>query len=76
MMFKKKCPICGAKNSKERMTCAECGAPLALQKTEEKVTEESLEAIEDIESSFAGGLHYWSLLGLWNLLVPRVWLRI
>ena len=31
MFFKKKCPICGAKNSKERMACIECGAPLASE---------------------------------------------
>lgn len=24
-MFKKKCPSCGAKNDKERMSCIECG---------------------------------------------------
>ena len=34
MFFKRKCPHCGAKNPKERMTCAECGAPLALGQVE------------------------------------------
>jgi len=39
MFFKKKCPSCGAKNDKERMACAECGAPLALEKAGRQVTE-------------------------------------
>lgn len=51
MFFKKKCPNCGAKNPKERMTCAECGAPLTLGQVERQVTEVPLEAMEDIEST-------------------------
>ena len=39
MFSKVKCPKCGAKNSKERMTCAECGAPLTLSQAEVQVTE-------------------------------------
>ncbi len=51
MFFKKKCPNCGAKNPKERMTCAECGAPLDLGHVESQVTEGPLEVTEDIEST-------------------------
>jgi len=29
-MFKQKCPSCGAKNSKERTVCIECGVPFEL----------------------------------------------
>ena len=36
MFSKRKCPNCGAKNSKERMTCAECGAPLASGQAEDQ----------------------------------------
>ena len=34
MLFKKKCPICGAKNNKERIVCIECGAPFASREVE------------------------------------------
>ena len=30
VMFGKKCPSCGAKNSKERMTCIQCSAPFRI----------------------------------------------
>lgn len=30
-MFKKRCRVCGARNSKERMTCAECGSLLNFE---------------------------------------------
>ena len=33
-MFKKKCPRCGAKNDKARMSCIECGAPFLLVEEE------------------------------------------
>ena len=36
MFFKKKCPTCGAKNPKERTTCAECGAALASEQAKEQ----------------------------------------
>ena len=38
-MFKKKCPICGAKNDKERMVCIECSAPFASPQVEGQLTE-------------------------------------
>jgi hypothetical protein len=38
VFFKKKCPNCGAKNSKDRMTCATCGASLYLGQDEGQVT--------------------------------------
>ena len=28
MLFKKRCSVCGARNSKERIVCIECSAPL------------------------------------------------
>ena len=49
MLFRKKCPACGAKNPKERMTCVECGAPLALEKAEKQVTAVPLETTEGDE---------------------------
>ena len=49
MFFKVKCPNCGAKNSKERMTCETCGTPLALGQVKRQVTEVPLEAMEDID---------------------------
>jgi hypothetical protein len=36
MFFKKKCPNYG-ENPKERMTCATCGAPLALGRVDRRV---------------------------------------
>ncbi len=38
MFLKKKCPNCGAKNDKERMTCIECGAPFASGQVAEQLT--------------------------------------
>ena len=43
MFSKVKCPTCGAKNSKERITCAECGAPLDLGQDEGQLTQISTE---------------------------------
>lgn len=42
MFSKVKCPNCGAKNSKERMTCAECGTPLALGRSEGPAAKEEV----------------------------------
>jgi hypothetical protein len=36
MMFNKKCPVCGARNSKERMTCVECDRPLNIERIEQR----------------------------------------
>jgi hypothetical protein len=49
MFSKVKCPKCGAKNSKERMTCAECGASIYLGQDEGQLTEVPLEVMEDID---------------------------
>lgn len=35
-MFKKKCPVCGVKNSKERTVCIDCGAPFASGQIDER----------------------------------------
>jgi heat shock protein HtpX len=43
MFSKNKCPKCGARNSKERMTCTVCGAPLALVQAKGQPTEVPLE---------------------------------
>jgi len=43
MMAKKKCPVCGAKNDKERMVCIECGTPLALEQVGEQLARVSTE---------------------------------
>lgn len=40
-MFKKKCPVCGAKNSKERTVCIECGAPLASEQVKRQLPQVS-----------------------------------
>jgi uncharacterized OB-fold protein len=37
MFSKVKCPNCGAKNSKERMTCVECGTSLASEQVERQL---------------------------------------
>ncbi len=46
-MFKKKCPSCGVKNNKERVTCIECGAPFELGKVSEPY--KKLDRIERLE---------------------------
>lgn len=51
MFFKVKCPNCGAKNSKERMTCAACGDSLVLGRVKNRTTEVPPEVIGDIEST-------------------------
>jgi DNA-directed RNA polymerase subunit RPC12/RpoP len=38
MMFNIKCPHCGAKNDKERITCMECGKPFDTKTTAEEFT--------------------------------------
>ncbi len=40
MFFKKKCPRCGAKNSKERLTCMECGVSFENKQVKEDVSKE------------------------------------
>ena len=53
MFFKKKCPNCGAKNDKERMTCIMCGAPFILGQVEGQVvnvsTRSETQAMEEEE---------------------------
>ena len=51
MLFKKKCPTCGVRNPRERVTCIGCGAPLALEKAEKQVATVPLETTEDDESA-------------------------
>ena len=45
MFFKKKCPICGAKNSRDATTCASCGTPFELRQAEGQI------AIEDYDEA-------------------------
>ena len=45
MFFKKKCPICGAKNSSDATTCASCGTPFELRQAEDQI------AIEDYDEA-------------------------
>jgi hypothetical protein len=35
-MFKKRCQFCGARNSKERLTCLECGKPFTVERGERR----------------------------------------
>ena len=42
-MSKVKCPNCGAKNSKERMTCVECGTSLTSEQVERQLSQVSTE---------------------------------
>ncbi|GAG95007.1 unnamed protein product, partial [marine sediment metagenome] len=65
MFFKKKCPNCGAKNSKERMTCAECGAFLTSEQVERQLpqvptaqvpTEAEVQGKTVIEKEFKEGI--------------------
>jgi len=50
MMFKKKCPVCGAKNSKERTACIECGAPLASEQVKGQLSRVSTEAEAQVKT--------------------------
>lgn len=50
MMFKKKCPVCGAKNSKERITCIECGIPFASREVVGQVARVSTEAEAQVKT--------------------------
>ena len=45
MLFKKKCPSCGAKNPKNAVTCAKCGALTELGQAFDKEFQELNEAI-------------------------------
>ena len=49
-MFKKKCPSCGAKNSKERTVCMECGASLASEQVEQRLAQVPTEREEQAEN--------------------------
>ncbi len=51
MMFKKKCSKCGAKNSKERTVCIECGAPIVSEQVESQVAHVSTEAEVQVKST-------------------------
>jgi len=68
MFFNKiKCPACGVKNSKEHMTCNECGNPLTLERIKSHVAkvvteeEESLETVIDAESTTLCAFCKWGL---------------
>jgi len=37
MFFKNKCPICGAKNSRDATTCASCGTPFESRQAEDQM---------------------------------------
>ena len=50
-MFKKKCLVCGAKNSKERMVCIECGAPLASEQLKTQLSHVSAEVEVQVKST-------------------------
>ena len=45
MLFKKKCPSCGAKNPKNAVTCAKCGALTELGQVFDKEIQELNEAV-------------------------------
>ena len=55
MLFKKKCPVCGARNDKERMTCIECGFIFGTAEVEEQVahvpTEGERELTKEVEKT-------------------------
>ena len=66
MFFKKKCPICGAKNSQDATTCASCDAPFDLRQAEgQTAIEDYDEAIHlnsnDAEAYFNRGNAYHNL---------------
>jgi len=66
VFFKKKCPICGAKNSRDATTCASCGTPFELRQAEGQIAIEDYdEAIRlnpnDAEAYFNRGNAYYSL---------------
>ena len=66
MFFKKKCPICGAKNSRDATTCVSCDAPFELRQAEGQITIEDYdEAIRlnpnEAEAYFNRGNAYHNL---------------
>ena len=66
MFFKKKCPICGAKNSRDATTCASCGTPFELRQAEGQIAIDDYdEAIrinpKDAVAYFNRGTTYHSL---------------
>ena len=77
MFSKNKCPKCGAKNSKERMTCAECGAPLALGQLEGRVSEVPLEGKPNLASTMKQSAIWkrraWFWVGVTLLSISAYW---
>jgi tetratricopeptide (TPR) repeat protein len=66
VFFKKKCPICGAKNSRDATTCASCGTPFELRQAEGQIAIDDYdEAIrinpKDAVAYFNRGTTYHSL---------------
>ena len=65
MLFKKKCPSCGAKNPKNAVTCAKCGALTELRQAFDKEIQELNEAIhlnpQDNDAYNRRGVAYFCL---------------
>ena len=81
MMFKKKCPVCGAKNSKERTACIECGALFASRQVEGQVAQVSTEGetqkrkglYKAIEQTTAHKKSAWFWVGVALLSISALW---
>ncbi len=66
MFSKKKCPICGAKNSRYATTCASCDAPFELRQAEGQIAIEDYDETirlnpNDAEAYFKRGNAYYNL---------------
>jgi tetratricopeptide (TPR) repeat protein len=66
MFFKKKCPICGARNSRDATICASCDTPFEMNQVDGQVVIKSYdEAIRlnpnDAEAYFNRGNAYYNL---------------
>ena len=51
MLSKKKCPMCGAKNPRKRMTCIECGALLTFEAVDQRPSKVPQESAPNLSST-------------------------
>ena len=76
-MFKKTCPTCRAKNSKERTVCAECGTPLDLGRVDGRLTEVPPERKPNLPSTMRQSTGWkrrvWFWVGVTLLSISALW---
>ena len=77
MFSRVKCPHCGARNSKERITCVECGAPLTSEQAKVQSVEfpsESKSTLASSTKTYAiGGGKVWFWVGVTLLSISGLW---